>query len=115
MEKQKFKADVERNASIALTANQSNLISEQQGFGRLRGVIIITNCNAAGGGTAWLAIGAEAKANSGIPLQAGQTISFAIDSAYKPNQKQITAYTATAGTNIAVYEEIGVDWDFSLN
>ena len=94
-----------RNASFALTGGSSDKISEFK-VGCQRAVIIITNANAAGGASVWLAVGAEAGANKGIQLAAGQFINFSMDSGYKPSNDAWHAYAAAAGSTLVIYEEI---------
>jgi hypothetical protein len=96
-----------RNANYALTGGQSDKISEQK-VGVKRIVVAISNLNAAGGASAFIAIGAEAIENAGIPLGPGQTVTFSKDSGYTPSQDIISAYAAAAGTTLAIYEEIEV-------
>jgi len=94
-----------RNATYALTGGQSDKISEQKTVGR-RDVIIITNLNAAGGANAFISVGSEAVANSGIQLMPGQSVTMSRDSGYTPPQDAVFAYTAAAGTSLAIYEEL---------
>jgi hypothetical protein len=96
---------ISRNASIALTGGQADKISEFK-VGAQRAIIVITNTNAAGGATAWVSIGSEAAANTGIQLAAGQSCTFSMDSGFKPSNEAIFAYAAAAGTTLAVYEEV---------
>jgi hypothetical protein len=96
---------VSRNSSIALTGGASDKISEFK-VGAQRAVIIITNGNAAGGASAWIAVGSEASANNGIQLAAGQSINFSMDSGYKPSNEAWYGYAAAAGTTLIIYEEI---------
>jgi hypothetical protein len=95
-----------RSASIALTGGSADKISEAKFGGHERVIIIITNCNAAGGASCWLASGQETAANTGIQLAAGQSIAFSKDSGYKPIQDAWFAYAAAAGTTLAIYEEV---------
>jgi hypothetical protein len=74
--------------------------------GVIRRVIIITNLNAAGGAVCFVSVGEEAKANTGIQLMPGQSVTFSRDSGYIPPQAAFYAYTAAAGTTLSVYEEI---------
>lgn len=95
---------VVRNATVALTGGQSDLVSEAK-QGERRVVLAITNLNAAGGAACYLSAGEEAAANKGIQLAAGQTIIFSQDAGYTPFQGIWSGYAA-AGMNLAVYEEI---------
>ena len=94
-----------RNATFPLTGGQADKISEYKASGR-RVVILITNLNAAGGASCWISFGEEAKANTGIQLQPGQSVTFSQDSGYTPSQDIVTAYAAAAGSTLAIYEEI---------
>jgi hypothetical protein len=94
-----------RNAVYALTGGQSDKISEVKTVGR-REVIIITNLNAAGGANVFISVDNDAAANVGIQLQPGQSITMSRDSGYIPPQAAFFAYTAAAGTNLAIYEEL---------
>jgi len=96
-----------RNASIALTGGQADKISEYKANGE-RKVIMVTNLNAAGGANVFVSVGEEAAANKGIQLQPGQTVTFSKDSGYTPSNEAWFAYTAAAGTTLAVYEEVEV-------
>jgi hypothetical protein len=95
-----------RNASIALTGGSADRISEAKFNNSYRQLIMITNCNAAGGASAWIGVGVEASANSGIQIAAGQTIVFSKDSGYTPSNDIFTAFAAAAGTTLAIYEEV---------
>lgn len=92
-----------RNAVVALTGGQADLVSEEKDYG-VRQVIVFTNLNAAGGATCYLSCNEEAAANTGIALGAGQSVAFGRDSGYSPAHFRWTAYAA-AGMNLAVYEE----------
>lgn len=94
-----------RNASFALTGGQADKISEAK-VGVQRALIVITNTNAAGGAVVYCACGEEASATKGIQLSPGQSVTFSMDSGYKPNNEAWYAYTAAAGTTLAIYEEI---------
>lgn len=94
-----------RNSSYALTGASSDKISEFK-VGAQRAVIIITNGNAAGGAIAWVSVGEEAAASKGIQLAAGQSITFSMDSGYKPSNEAWFAYAAAAGTTLIIYEEV---------
>jgi hypothetical protein len=94
-----------RNDSVALTGGQADVISRQKD-NEERISLVITNTNAAGGATCWLSNNAEAAANTGIQLSAGQSIAFTKEFNVPISQYQWTAYAAAGGTTLAVYEEI---------
>lgn len=93
------------NGTVALNTGSSTQISEEQ-FGAQRLLISITNLNLAGGETIYLANGAEAGSGKGIPLLPGQTMVMSKDSGYSPSNLRWSAYSAVAGSSVAIYEEI---------
>lgn len=96
----------QRNATVALTATEALTISEakfQDGAERV--TLVITNLEAAGGDVAFVSVGQEAAANTGIYLAPGQSCFFSKDSGYTPSQDRVTAYSAGA-ISLAVYEEM---------
>jgi hypothetical protein len=93
-----------RNATISLTGGTPQKISEAKAFDK-RIVIIITNLNSAGGDNIFISVANEAKANTGIQLLPGQSVTFSRDSGYTPSQEAFYAYCAN-NASLAVYEEI---------
>lgn len=96
--------EVVRNASVAVTAAQSNVISEAQ-YGAQRAVISITNLEAVGGNNVFLAWDAEAAANKGMLLVPQQTYIESIDAGYKPSNARICAFSA-GNITLAIHERI---------
>jgi len=94
----------ERNATIALTANQSGMISEAKIINK-RKVLEINNLNAIGGADVFVTVGVEAAANIGRRVQPGQTIIWSQDAGYMPPQGRVFGFS-TANTNLSVYEEV---------
>jgi hypothetical protein len=99
------KTKYSRNASFALTGGQADKICEVRTAGE-RVVLIITNTNTAGGNTCYISVGEEAASGKGIPLLAGQSVTFSKDAGYSPPQDAIFGYAAAAGTSLAIHEEI---------
>lgn len=94
-----------RNALIAITGGQTNMISEAKYSGQRRIVLEVSNLNAAGGDDVFITVGQEAAANVGRRCQPGQTITWSADGGYMPPDMQVNAYAA-GNTNLAVYEEV---------
>jgi len=92
------------NGSVSLTANESQEVSEWK-HNSERVVISFTNLETSGGTTCYLAVGAEAVINKGIPIQPGQSVTFSKDSGYTPSQKQYSLIAA-ANMDVAIYEEV---------
>jgi len=95
------------NASVTLTGGQSDLVSEEKGYGSQRAVLVLTNLAAAGGNTIYVSVGQEAQANKGVPLQPQQSFSWSMDAGYRPPNERIHAYSAGADT-LSIYEEVFV-------
>lgn len=97
------------NGNVTLTASQTNLISQEKGYGSQRAVLVLTNTEAAGGNTISVSMGAQATAiNKGIILLPGQSFIWSMDSGYRPPNYEVNAYCSAGSPVLAVYEEIFV-------
>jgi len=96
---------IQRNATVAIGAAATTIVSEAKYAGQQRLVLEIANLNAAGGNDVFVTVGSEAAANVGRRIQPGQSIIWSTDAGYRPPNDQINGYSAGA-TNVAVYEEI---------
>lgn len=94
-----------RNATVALTAATSGIISEQRVVGGRRLVLSVNNLNASGGDDVFISVDDEAAANKGVRIQPGQSFTWSMDGAYMPPQGRFNAYAA-GNTNVSVYEEV---------
>jgi hypothetical protein len=97
----------QRNATIAVGAATSTLVSESKCARAKRLVLELSNLNAAGGNDVFVSVGEEAVTNKGRRIQPGQTITWSADNGYMPPQDQINAIAAGA-TSLTCYEEIEV-------
>lgn len=92
-----------RNAKVDV-GTDSVVVSTEQ-YGTQRTVLFITNIST-GGQSITISPADEAKAGEGIVLGVGGFYQDAIDSGYKPTNRQISAISSAAGGQVSVHERV---------